>query len=383
MAQSSWTRASVASIFTGVHPRSHGVNGRLDSLPPDAPTITTRLADGGYATAAYVTNGNVSKSFGFDLGFETFVHLREQKTEEVHVLLDMLTTRAVTWLSHRDTSRPFFLYLHATDPHDPYTPRSPFREQFVTSREYPDLVRVRDLVGLQLPPGEAEVLRTELTSLYDAEIAFNNHHFGQLVEWLRENDLYDPTLIVVTSDHGEEFLDHQRWGHGGTLYQEQLAVPLIIKLPGQANAGVVIDDLAQHVDLLPTILEPAGVAPPVTAQGRNLFAPVPASPDGTPRIQAVSFLKLDGRHAESLRDGWHKVIRYLTPRDTTARADVFDLESDPGEKHSESLSRAVLRGHLEAELDRAILSQPRLLAASEGVLDPELEERLRTLGYLL
>jgi len=382
VAQSSWTRASVASIFTGVHPRSHGVNGRLDSLPPDAPTITTRLADGGYATAAYVTNGNVSKSFGFDLGFETCVHLREQKTEEVHVLSDMLTTRAVTWLSHQDTTRPFLLYLHSTDPHDPYTPRSPFREQFVTSREYPDLVWVRDLVGLQLPPGEAEVLRTELTSLCDAEIAFNDHHFGQLVEWLRENDLYDPTLIVVTSDHGEEFLDHQRWGHGGTLYQEQLAVPLIIKLPGQANAGVVIDDLAQHVDLMPTILEPAGVAPPVTAQGRNLFAPVPASPDGTPLIQAVSFLKLNGRHAKSLRDGWHKVIRYLTPRDTTARADVFDLESDPGEKHSESPSRAVLRGYLEAELDRTTLSQPRLLAASEGVLDPELEERLRTLGYL-
>ena len=382
VAQSSWTRASVASIFTDVHPRSHDVNGRLDSLPPDAPTIATLLADGGYVTGAFVTNGNVSKSFGFDLGFETFVHLREQKTEEVHVLSDMLTTRAATWLMRLDTTRPFFLYLHATDPHDPYTPRSPFREQFVTCRKYPDLVRVRDLLGRQLTPGEAEAVRTELTSLYDAEIAFNDYHFGQLMTWLRENDLYDSTLIVVTSDHGEEFLDHQRWGHGGTLYQEQLAVPLIIKLPGQANAGRVVDDLAQHVDLMPTILELAGVAPPPTAQGRNLFAPVPTSPDGTPRIQAVSFLKLDGRHAESLRDGWHKVIRYLAPGGTTERADLFDLESDPGEEDTQARSRAVLRGYLEAELDRSILSQPRLLVASEGVLDPELEERLRTLGYL-
>lgn len=382
MAQSSWTRASVASIFTGVHPRSHDVNGRLDSLPPEAPTIATLLTDGGYLTGAYVTNGNVSKSFGFDLGFETFVHLREQKTEEVHVLSDMLTTRAETWLTHRDTDRPFFLYLHATDPHDPYTPRSPFREQFVTSVKYPDLVRVRDLLGRQLTPREAEEVRTELMSLYDAEIAFNDHHFGQLVSWLRENDLYDSTLIVITSDHGEEFLDHQRWGHGGTLYQEQLAVPLIIKLPGQAHAGSVVDDLAQHVDLMPTILELAGVATPPTAQGRNLFAPIPTSPDGTPRIQAVSFLKLDGRHAESLRDGWHKVIRYLTPGGTPERADLFDLQSDPGEEDSQARFRNVLRGYLEAELDRSILSQPRLLVASEGSLDPELEERLRTLGYL-
>ena len=148
MAQSSWTRSSVASIFTGVHPRSHGVNGRLDSLSPEAATMATRLADGGYATAAYVTNGNVSANFGFDLGFQTFVHLREQKTDEVHVLSDMLTTRAMTWLLHRDTARPFFLYLHATDPHDPYTPRSPFREQFVRSQEFPELVRVRNLVSI-------------------------------------------------------------------------------------------------------------------------------------------------------------------------------------------------------------------------------------------
>ena len=111
-------------------------------------------------------------------------------------------------------------------------------------------------------------------------------------------------------------------------------------------------------------------------------APVPTAPDGTPRIQAVSFLRLDGRHAESLRDGWHKVIRYLAPGGTTERADLFDLESDPGEEDTQARSRAVLRGYLEVELDRSILSQPRLLVASEGVLDPELEERLRTLGYL-
>jgi len=96
----------------------------------------------------------------------------------------------------------------------------------------------------------------------------------------------------------------------------------------------------------------------------------------------VSFLKLDGRHAESRRDGWHKVIRYLTPGGTPERADVYDLESDPGEEDNKARSRAVLRRYLKAELDRSILSQPRLLAASEGVLDPELEERLRTLGYL-
>ena len=372
----------MASIFTGVHPWSHGINGRLDSLSPEALTIASQLADAGYVTGAYVTNGNVSSNFGFDLGFETFVHLREQRTAEVHVLSDMLTTRAVTWLQHRDTSRPFFLYLHATDPHDPYTPRSPFREKFVTFQKYPDLVRVRNLLGRRLTPEESEAVRTELTGLYDAEIAFNDHHFGQLVAWLKENDLYNSTMIVVTSDHGEEFLDHERWGHGATLYQEQLAVPLIVKLPGQTGAGTVVDDLAQHVDLMPTILGLAGVEPPAAVQGRDLFAPVPTLSDGRPDIQTASYLKLDGRYAKSVREGWHKVIRYLTPLDTTARAEVFDLESDLGERDNVAQSRPVLRGYLGVELDRAILAQPSLLVAGEGVLDPELEERLRTLGYI-
>ena len=370
----------------GAYGYEKGTSPNLDALARDGilftETMATRLADGGYATAAYVTNGNVSANFGFDLGFQTFVHLREQKTDEVHVLSDMLATRAITWLLHRDTAKPFFLYLHATDPHDPYTPRSPFREQFVRSQEFPELVRVRNLLGRHLTPEETVSVRTELTGLYDAEIAFTDHHFGQLVTWLQEHDLYDSTLIVVTSDHGEEFLDHQRWGHGGTLYQEQLAVPLVIKLPQQAAAGTVIEDLAQHVDLLPTILELAGIEPPATAQGRDLLGPVPTAPDGTSSIQAVSFLKLDGRHAESLRDGWHKAIRYLTPDGTVSRADVFDLETDPGEQNNGALSRAVLRGYLGVELDRSILEQPSLLAAGEGVLDPELEERLRTLGYL-
>ena len=135
--QSSWTRASVASIFTGVHPRSHDVNGRTDELSSEALTMAALLSASDYQTAGFVTNGNVSPNFGFDHGFETYVHLRERRTTEVHVLSDVLNEEAFAWLKRRDTERPFFLYLHATDPHDPYTPRSPFREQYVGTRQYP------------------------------------------------------------------------------------------------------------------------------------------------------------------------------------------------------------------------------------------------------
>ena len=137
IAQSSWTRTSVASIFTGLYPRSHGVNGRTDELSPDALTMAALLSASGYETADLVTNGNVSATFGFDLGFESYVHLREQRTEEVHVLSDALNEQAFAWLDSRDVARPFFLYLHATDPHAPYTPRNPFRARYVDTQGVP------------------------------------------------------------------------------------------------------------------------------------------------------------------------------------------------------------------------------------------------------
>ena len=271
IAQSSWTRASVASIFTGVHPRSHGVNGRTNELSSEALTMAAILSASGYQTAGFVTNGNVSPNFGFDHGFETYVHLRERRTTEVHVLSDTLNEQAFAWLESRDTERPFFLYLHAVDPHDPYTPRSPFREQYIQTRQYPDLVAPRQLFERRLTDHEAAAINSELGALYDAEVAFTDHHFGQLVAWLKNNGLYDSTAILAVSDHGEEFFEHGGWGHGSTLYQEQLAVPLIVKFPGQVGAGQRVDALAQHVDLLPTILDLLGIEGPPHLQGSSLW----------------------------------------------------------------------------------------------------------------
>ena len=233
-------------------------------------TLPVLLQASGYQTAGFTTNGNVSPRFGFEVGFDSYVHLVEQRTEEIHQLSDVLNDRAFAWLSGRDRKRPFFLYLHATDPHAPYTPRSPFRERFITTRQYPAITSPRDVDHLDLnalrrtsPEDPAMRISKEFRALYDAEGAFNDHQFGLLIEWLREHDLYESTFIVVVSDHGEEFYEHQRWAHGKTLYQEQLAVPLIFKLPGRAGAGVVVDGVAQHVDLLPTLLEFLGLPIPL------------------------------------------------------------------------------------------------------------------------
>jgi arylsulfatase A-like enzyme len=127
-AQSGWTRTSVASLMTGLNPPVHGILGRDDALPEEAITLPVLMGDLGYETLAVITNSNVSETFGFDRGFDTFRYLREQVRDlnpEVHRLSDDVNTEFFAWLDDRETDRPFFAYLHTSDPYAPYTPRPP------------------------------------------------------------------------------------------------------------------------------------------------------------------------------------------------------------------------------------------------------------------
>ena len=245
-----------------------------------------------------------------------------------------------------------------------------------------DLIAPRQLFDRNLTEREGTAISSELGALYDAEVAFTDHHFGQLVAWLKNKGLYDSTAILVVSDHGEEFFDHGGWGHGNTLYQEQLAVPLIVKFPGQVGAGQRLDELAQHVDLLPTILDLLGIDSPAHVQGRNLW-PSQGLVGGHSTSGGVAYLNLDGREMDSFVSPRGKLIRYLGANQAAYKFELFDLATDPSERHSLTPSRTVLRGYLLSSLQRAVLlSHPTLLVAGEAILDEELEERLRTLGYI-
>ncbi|MDP6605773.1 MAG: sulfatase [Dehalococcoidia bacterium] len=380
-AQSGWTRTSVASIFTGLHPRSHDVNDREDMMSSSAVTLATVLRANGYDTTGFITNGNVAATFGLDHGFDTYVYLRERKTDEIHVQSDELNERALGWLEARDVDRPFFLYLHSVDPHDPYTPRSPFRERFIETQQFPELATLRNLFRTPAADRDVPALSQELTALYDAEIAFNDHHFGELIRWLKANALYEQTLLLVMSDHGEAFYEHGRWGHGNSLYQELISVPLLVKLPGQVGAGLVIDEPAQHVDAMPTILDLLDIPIPDAVQGRSLL-PAVASGQVDPTTQTTAYLQLDTRHLESVQTIRRKLIRHPMSDRTGGRVELYDLVDDPFELQDLAGTRAVARRHLMVELMEAALARPTLLETSEAVIDAELEDRLRALGYV-
>ena len=388
IANSAWTRSAVASVFTGLYPRSHGVLGRDDALPPDAVTLAGLLRDAGYTTAAVATNGNVSPPFGFDVGFDSWEQLPEQRTAPIHQYSDVATARALEWLAAnqaaaaRGTQRdPFLLYVHTTDPHEPYTPPSPFRERFVRPSDHGLFRPLEERVDRALaadPILTREQANLDFIDLYDAEIAFNDAQFGILMERLKELGVYDDALIVVLADHGEAFLEHGKWGHGTRLYAEQINIPLLVKLPQGSAARVVA--LSQQVDVLPTILGVAGVEIPSHVQGRSLLPAITRGEEVHETV--VAELEMDGRSMDALRTPELKIIRYLPTVNHGTKIELFDAVADPSERLDLSLVRPVAAGYLLSLVKRERFRHLQLLAAARGNPSEEMLERLRALGYV-
>ncbi len=371
VAQSSWTRASVASVLTGVGPEAHGAVGRRDRLVEDATTLAEVLGRSGYQTAAIVANPNVYRSFGFDQGFDRFVQLMGNFRGS-----RVVTKGARELIAEFDRDRPFFLYLHTIDPHHPYLPTEELRRKFAPDSDAL-LERVRKTHRKELwVPEEAP----GLSALYDAEIAHNDERFGELIDFLEAEGLFDSTLIVFTSDHGEEFYDHGSWGHGKNLRAANLDVPLIVKFPGQTEARRS-DASVQHIDLLPTVLEFAETPVPPHVEG----LPLPRREDvGEQRDPLIfSHLRLDGPQSVSLTEGrWKLIQTWASGNLRVRRRQLFDKIADPGESHDLAGERPVLAAYLGSRIDAELLRTSYRLTAVEAEIDEELEKSLKALGYL-
>ena len=369
-AQSSWTRPAVASILTGIEPEVHGVNGRLDRLGGGMATLAERLAGAGWQTAAVVANPNASATFGLDRGFDEFVLMPPERrlSTDVHA-------EVVRWLDSRDSTRPFLLYIHTVDPHLPYDPPAPFRERFAPHVERRDLGST-EVVGTLLARdlGDESRWAADLLDLYDAEVAANDHAFGELLDELARRGLDEGTAVIFLSDHGEEFYDHGGWIHGRSLYREVLQVPLVIRLAGQRE-GRREATPAAHVDLMPTILELAGLAPEPGLHGRSLLAP------GDPQRAVAAFLDLDGWGGWSTVKGGRHAIRHRR-LGYTGPAELYDLEADPAERRDLGGTLAATAGALIDEARRETLDEAGRWATAPAVIDDELRRRLEALGYL-
>jgi arylsulfatase A-like enzyme len=384
VAQSSWTLSATASILTGMTPRHHGAVGETFAIRPEVPTLAELLHAGGYTSAAFSTNYFVSADFGQARGFDRFRLYPERpgKRKGVYLPSSALFRRVRRWLAARPPE-PFFLYVHATDPHWPYRPPRrylrPFRAGTVDD---PAIRRATDAAfpfffgnvrwgerRWALPDDELAVLR----DLYDAELRQSDDYFGRLLDLLAAAGRLENTVVVLTSDHGEEFQDHGGLAHGQTLYDEVLHVPLVVRLPHGAAGGTRVARTVQQVDIAPTVLALANLPVPGRLDGRSLLDP--ERPLGN---EALSFLGLMGKALESLTRRDTKVVHAIEEGDDRPRAfEAYDRLRDRAERENLAATSAWLLAYARQRFDLLGLE-----AEAGPAIDPKQLERLRALGYV-
>jgi choline-sulfatase len=369
IAQAPWTRPSVTSILTGLGPLQHGVRTLEARLPDAADTLAERLRAAGYRTAAFSTNWHVSAESGLAQGFDDFVFFPEEPDST------SVNRRVLAWLDgYRRSERgsePFFLYVHALDPHAPYTPPEDLRRRFAPGTP-PQVGMIESLRRIyKAKGGKRYALAMEVAPLYDAEIAANDRSFGALLSALKERKLFEESLIVFVSDHGEALGEHHEFGHARSLYAEQLDVPLVVKLPSQTR-GERRAGLAQHVDLLPTLLAAAGVPPAPGARGTDLFGP------GGGTRPVFSHLNYNKRVGMSVVfDGWKRIEPWT--RRLGARPELY-REGD--ETNDLAGSHPVRSGFLGSLLRAEKLRSRNGLRPEQARVDEETRRGLEALGYL-
>ncbi len=331
---SSWTKPSVPSLLTSLYPTQYGVfegssrdaEGGLESdvLGEEAVTLAELLSAAGYRAAAFVRNAHLQAAFGLAQGFETYQEIETSGAE--------LVERALEWLDGARRKAPSapFVYLHVLDAHWPYEPPPEAAAALgAAPGRRPGDYALREAIHRGIVAlGEEEL--QEIVLRYDAEIRGVDRAVGRLVAGLDSRGLLEGSVLVLTSDHGEAFLEHGRLGHGGDLYEESLRVPLIVKLPGSRDAGRVVRTRVTTLDVMPTILEIAKLRPAAGAPtaGRSLLRFLS---DGSGAPPEPTFAEVrhgrTARHAVSV-GGW-KLVRTTRLLDETSRDASGKGHEDP------------------------------------------------------
>lgn len=388
----SWTLPAMASVMTGVSPRVHGALHTRSRVPDGLPTLAETLRRAGYRTAAFISSTVLGPPANLTQGFDeyrpypgpwlgrslgaTVLRSRLSRFRLDEAPPPDLTGDVTDWLRARQ-DEPFFLWVHFFDPHAPYGPPRRYLENPEGRTRFEGWDEEAIRAGTWVPTA-AE--RDRIHQLYLGEVRWVDDAVGRFLGELRRRNLYDDTLIVLVSDHGEEFWEHDSYGHGHTLYDELLHVPLLVKLPVKLQKSERTGRIATAVStesIFSTVLDACSLPlPPGYPAAGSLLRPAPDRP-----LHALGLNRFEDR--QSVRFGRFKYIRWTT----SGREELYDLQRDPGEKVSlaasapaELLEGRRLLASFEAEGRRG----RQLLRLTEGEtteLDAHTLERLRSLGY--
>ena len=390
---SSYTLPSHVSMFTGQEMGVHTVVTIHSRISERATTITEVLQQAGYTTIGFGSAPYLKKQFGFAQGFDIYDdRLANVGTRESHeaVTSEKVIDRALDQIRDHRNER-WFTFIHMWDPHYDYLPPPPFDKMF--AGDYRGSFSMHDFErnrGFAVGMNPADLAYT--VSQYDGEIAWTDNQLGRLFAELKKMGLYDQTAIVITADHGDEFLEHGHKGHGHTLYDEMVRVPLIVKLPG-APAAKVIPCAVSLLDLFPTLAEMAGIKRSgYEGNGRSLLDLILARRPCDSQRELTSETNLartrEGRggtrgYEMMLERGGVKYFYLLSP---PQRQMLFDINRDPAERQnlveSDAARAAELRERLIARHRRDRLLGREMSIVDRNNPDRQTVDQLRTLGYV-
>jgi arylsulfatase A-like enzyme len=413
----SWTRPSIASMITSLNPLQHNVRTGLQSLNRDLTTIAKVMSSNGYFTIGLVNNPHINSTMNFDIGFDYYEYFEPLKlypypaeapglkykdlinriarrlaSKKKMVYYDYqeasTTSKYLIELISRARDNNCFLFVHYMDPHAPY-----FTEPYTGHYMNPKVDYTRENLAT-------------VKGAYEAEIKRVDRAIGLLIGYLKNSGQYDNTMIIFTADHGEEFLDHGGWGHGKSLFDEQLRIPLIIKLPHNEKAGTIDSTLVESIDIAPSIAGYLNIDIPGSWTGINIFSDSSGSPHGSPHgspfgspfgsVQDVQDTrnqqtrwslaesKGSGNQLLSLRSTDEKI--YLRYREgVLAEKHYYNLKDDPKELNNLAYDSEYQQRvwDLISSLKELENRYTRAAYVPEEIkLDEETKERLKALGYL-
>lgn len=377
-AQGSWTRPSIGALFTGFHPFIHQAITLQSGLSSEFITLAEILKEAGYSTAGISSNAGIKEYFNFDQGFDYFMYHSNLRGG----LSYKLNEYAISQLQEK--KNPFFLYIHTMDPHRPYDVKKEFTYDVPVESFDPNIM----VTARKGDEDKYQVDLQHVLALYDASIRQNDKSFGDLINEMKSLGLYDNTLILLMSDHGEEFFDHRGFAHGSTLYQEVLHQLLVIKLPRQIMAGKIVNENVQEIDILPTILDLIGESIPDYLLGKSmknlLFYPKGNNPPLHGEIFAETGINL---RKKAIIDGHWKLIHDGEEwKDFPEEYELYNLEDDPGEKNNLFLRNPVVTEYYKRRLKEWAQTQKELSKLGTEALLKTLSEKdieeLRALGYI-
>ncbi|WP_420643991.1 sulfatase [Candidatus Leptofilum sp.] len=405
----SWTQAAFPGIITSTYACMYG--GCLGRLSPERPSPVKIMGDeGGYETAAFSTSPLLSRTYGYDRKFQRFndlnpgekspkirgikggqALLRQPIVHQIAKLFGQnwrppklyataaeLNDAAMPWLA--SIGEPFKAWLHYMDVHWPYHLEDELTKPKDIAEAWADLSHLHEVNWYGAPVSPEQKAR--YIRLYEEAIAYTDAQIGRLMDFLDETGLAENTIIVLVSDHGEEFLERRHWGHVElNLYDEILKVPMLMRIPG-VSGNQVIGQQVSTMDIMPTLLELAGCRIPEKVLGKSLVPLWDGDPADYGVEVAIGERWRDTSHMIAVRTEEYK---YIWDDAKPNEPLLFDLRRDPEERHNIAAEHPdvvqALHRHVEAQLERMRSTAPAEMS-KEPVLDEEIVERLRGLGYV-